>query len=70
MSNPVVNTKIERAVEAIESLTVAVAANVARGKGEPHGSRFQDVKEARDELATSFRDLLQPTLRVVGGTGQ
>jgi selenocysteine lyase/cysteine desulfurase len=60
------NTKVERVVEAIEGLTVAVAANV-HGGGDTHGSKFEDVLHAREEVATALREFLQPTLRVVGG---
>jgi hypothetical protein len=61
------NTKVERVVEAIEGLTVAVAANV-HGGGDTHGSKFEDVIGARKEVSEALHDFLRPALRVVGGT--
>ena len=66
MTSPQENTKVERVVEAVEGLTVAVAANV-RGGG-THGSGFEDVKAARKDLSDALHDFLRPTLRVAGGT--
>lgn len=64
MSTPQANTKIERAVEAIESLTLAtVTAQLASGKTEKVHA-FENVKAARAECAAAFREFLQPILRV------
>ena len=61
MASPQVNTKIERAVEAIESLSVAVAAQV-RAK---NTTSFQNVVDARQELRDALAEFVAPILRVV-----
>jgi len=62
MSKAVVNFKIERAAEAVESLTVAVCA----AQGHPAPSKeFINVIDARQELREAFTEFLAPTLRVV-----
>jgi hypothetical protein len=62
MSNPQQETKIELVTEAIESLTRAVVAHQA----DPLNSRacYDNVRDARAEVASSLRELLTPTLRV------
>jgi thioredoxin-related protein len=64
MANPQSNTKVENVTEAIENLVVAV--NVAL-KEPPPRNAYVSVKAAREEMAGALRELLQPTLRVVGG---
>ena len=64
MSNPVINTKVERVVESMENLAI----QAARATMSNTPSAVADVHDARDEAATALRELLQPTLRVVGGT--
>ena len=61
MALPQVNTKIERAVEAVESLTVAVVNAAHQGNRES----FDNVKDARQELRVAFSEFITPTLRVV-----
>lgn len=66
-----VATKIERTTEAIESLVLAqVAALQAPPRchddvTDKHLRLALNIKDARDELATAFKDMLTPTLRVV-----
>jgi hypothetical protein len=64
-------TRIERVTEAFEALTIAVVANVQLvNEGQPREkppALFKNVLDARAELATSLRELLKPTLRVVSG---
>jgi hypothetical protein len=68
MASPQANTKIERAVEAVESLTLAI---IIAQIGKKHGSpRFDDVKDARQELRDAFAEFLSPVLRVVTPDGQ
>ena len=67
------NTKIERAVEAVESLTVAVVASQAGSRpGLPGESaiRYGNVQDARQELREAFAEFLTPVLRVVTSEGQ
>lgn len=63
MSNPQQETKIERVTDAIESLARAVVAH----QSNPMSPRacFDHVRDAREEVATALRELLQPTLRIV-----
>ena len=73
MASPQANTKIERAVEAVEGLTVAVvAAQVNNRSGMPGESRmrFDNVSDARQELRDAFAEFLSPVLRVVTPEGQ
>ena len=74
MASPQANTKIERAVEAVEGLTVAVVAT-QRGNKLPGGRigermRSDDVRDARQELRDALADFLSPVLRVVTPDGQ
>lgn len=64
MSTPAQNTKIERVVEGVESLAVAVVAHQAAEKGR-RGRTFNVVLEARKELHGALAEFLRPTLRVV-----
>lgn len=61
------NAKIERAVEAVENLTVAVVAAQSAIAGLPAECerRYNDVRDARKELRTAFGEFLAPVLRVV-----
>jgi hypothetical protein len=59
------NMKIERVIEAIENLSI----QAARATMTPTPSSVADVRDARAEAATALREFMQPTLRVVGGTG-
>ena len=63
MANPQQETKIERVTDAIESLARAVVAH----QSNPMNPRacFDHVRDAREEVATALRELLQPTLRVI-----
>jgi predicted amidohydrolase YtcJ len=65
VTSPQENTKVERMVEAIEALTVAVAVNV---RPMPGRGQFENVKAARADLSDALREFLKPTLRVAGGT--
>lgn len=67
MPHPVVNTKVDRAVEAIENLALAVAQSVAVGGG---AMAYDQVKDARAECADALREFLAPTIRVVTDNGQ
>lgn len=63
MSNPVIEAKIERVVEASESLTNAVV--TLREKADDDRTRaLADVADAREEMKTALREFLQPTLRI------
>lgn len=67
MSNPVENTKIELISEAIETLVaVTVAGQIRELRGEDARKQYELVREARSALSDSLRELLKPTLRVVG----
>ena len=71
MASPQANTKIERAVEAVESLTIAVVA--AQAKPHPLGGStglYNNVRDARQELRDAFAEFLSPVLRVVTPEGQ
>lgn len=83
MASPQANTKIERAVEAVEGLTVAVVAaqattlsapDVGEHKRRPPNysalARFHNVRDARQELRDAFAEFLSPVLRVVTPDGQ
>lgn len=59
------NTKIERVIEAFENLSI----QAARATMTHTPSSVADVRDAREEAATALREFMQPTLRVVGGTG-
>ena len=67
------NTKIERAVEAIEGLTIAVVSAQGGNKsGLPGESlmRYNNVRDARQEVREAFADFLSPVLRVVTPEGR
>jgi len=51
-------------IEAVENLAI----QAARATMTNTPSAVADVKDAREEAATAFREFLQSTLRVVGGT--
>lgn len=70
MASPAQNTKIERAVEAIESLTNAVIAS--HGEKDPRrgAALYQNVTDARAECAEAFREFLAPTLRLATHEGE
>lgn len=72
MASPQANTKIERAVEAVEGLTVAVVASQHNRAGLPSESamRYANVRDARQELRDAFAEFLSPVLRVVTPEGQ
>jgi hypothetical protein len=73
MASPQQNTKIERAVEAVEGLSIAVvAAQLGNKSGLPGESkmRYNNVQDARQELRDAFADFLSPVLRVVTPEGQ
>jgi len=63
MSTAAINTKIERVVEATEALAIAAASAVRRPEGH---SSYNDVRDARQEMADALREFMQPMLRVVG----
>jgi hypothetical protein len=63
---PQANTKIERAVEAIESLALAVCIAQKALPMNRKGEAIKNVADARAECRTAFREFLIPTLRVVG----
>jgi hypothetical protein len=64
MATQAVNTKIDMAVEAIEALAIAAARPFTEGTTE---ARYEDVLAARANASAAFRELLQPTLRVIEG---
>jgi hypothetical protein len=71
MASPQQNTKIERAVEAVEGLTLAVvAAQVCNNSGLENKALYGNVTDARQELRDAFADFLSPVLRVVTPEGQ
>lgn len=57
------NTKIERAVESIESLANAVV-TLREKPDDDRNAAFRDVLEARAECSEAFADFLKPVLRV------
>jgi len=61
MATQIVNTKIEKVVEAFESLAIATAAPYTG----PAESRMDNILMARADLAAALREFLAPTLRVV-----
>lgn len=64
--SPAVATKIERAVESIEALTVAVSAAQQRTLTvTQREAAVMNVADAREECHTAFREFLMPTLRLV-----
>lgn len=63
MSNPVTEAKIERVVEAQESLANAVV-TLREKADDDRASAMTEVAEAREELKTALREFLQPTLRI------
>lgn len=65
MSNPQTEIKIERAVESIESLTLAIVANNLATDASDRRNTYQSVQDAREECKTALRDFITPTLRVV-----
>lgn len=62
-STPQVNTKIERAVEAIESLTNAVV-TLREKPDDDRKAAFEAVVDARQECRDAFEDFLRPIFRV------
>ncbi len=69
MSNAVSNTKIERVIEAIESMALAVAVSLHSNPPifkTPPLAAFDAVADARKEARDALADFLKPTLRVVG----
>lgn len=69
MASAQANTKIERAVEAVESLTTAVVAAHTILPGQ-RAMQFDNVRDARQELRDAFAEFLSPVLRVVTPDGQ
>jgi len=63
MSTPAMNTKLERACEAVENLAVAVCSAHLNPL-----ENFKNVTDARQELREALSDFLQPALRIAGGT--
>lgn len=66
MSTPQAETKIERVVESVESLALAIVANSIAVDDKSRRATFTDIQTARDESKQALRDFLTPTLRVVG----
>lgn len=62
MAHPVVNTKVEKVVEAWEEMALACAGSIQVGGGH---SAYQRVVDARAACAEALREFLQPALRVV-----
>lgn len=63
--SPIVATKIERTVEAIESLSVAIVASIVHDDRTKAAALFDNVANARKEVRDALQDLVAPTLRVV-----
>jgi hypothetical protein len=61
---PEQNTKIERVIEGMESLTNAVVELQSAPKGR-RAKAFNAVQEARSELRKGLVEFLKPALRVV-----
>lgn len=73
--SPQENTKIERIVEAVESLAISVAHGIMAAENVETRSRKADPltlaenrKDARDELKTALQEFLRPALRVIDRT--
>jgi hypothetical protein len=64
MNTPENNTKIERVVEAVESLTHAVVSNHTAPKGR-RAATFNNVQDARGELREALAEFVKPVLRRV-----
>lgn len=62
-STPQANTKIERAVEAIEALTIATI-TLHEKPDDERAKAFSLVVDARKECRDAFEDFLRPVLRV------
>jgi hypothetical protein len=60
----VTETKIERVVEAVESLATAVVAQ-QRAAPDENPMKMENVCDARKELRTALADFLRPALRIV-----
>lgn len=58
------NTKIERAVESIESLANAIV-TLREKPDDDRSAAFAEVIDARQECYKAFADFLQPVLRRV-----
>jgi archaellum component FlaC len=63
MSTPQIETKIERVVESIESLTNAVV-TLREKADDDRAHAMQEVTDAREEAKEALRAFLQPTLRI------
>ncbi len=64
---PAQNTKIERVIEAIENMALAVTVSQHNTKVTlTPAMAFDNVAEARAEAREALTDFLRPTLRVVG----
>ncbi len=64
VTNPQIETKIERAAEAVEALALAIVAAQSTPT-ERALAAFEVVKDAREEFKAALREMLAPTLRVV-----
>jgi hypothetical protein len=58
-------TKVERVVEAIESMTVSVNAMQNSSDGVDRVRLFEVVQDSRKELRDALAEFLKPTLRVI-----
>lgn len=67
MSTRVATTKIERAVEAIESLTLATVVAHHAPTAALRSTAVKNIADAREECVTAFSDFLTPVLRVHEG---
>ena len=64
-----VNTKVERVIEAFETMAVAVAVSIHSNPPNfktPPLAAFDAVADARQEARNALAEFLRPTLRVVG----
>lgn len=59
MAQPIINTRVERVVEAFENMAIGVAAK-------DHDA----VVVARQECADALRDFLAPTIRLATNDGE
>lgn len=57
-------TKIERVVEAVESLTVSINAMQAEEDGTKRVRLFETVQDSRKELREALTEFVKPILRL------
>lgn len=71
MASPIVNTKVERVIDAFENMALAVAAAQSSGTGVASKKQAHaDLVAARTEAADALRECLAPVIRVATVNGE